>query len=238
MARLLARGSTVASPAADRNTFKNILAGLCPGYAFDDRTTDGFYDQIAQVIGRWSSEQGRLEATPVAKALKILGKSLADGCRTLEGHESGLRTTLEVEIVSVLSEYLANDSTVGSIENAHTLISSFRESASRIAAASTAAALDLEQQKGRAGRDRLDWYDDFTALLLQIAELAGIQPRFGKDWIEDAHIGWLFDAAQALELTLLKDMRSASTEACGKRLERSRKRLKRGRGQNPPGRQP
>jgi hypothetical protein len=76
------------------------------------------------------------------------------------------------------------------------------------------------------GRPALNWYDEFTALLLKIADEAGIEPALGKDRATNARTGWLFEAGQALESFLWPEMRSPSAEACGKRLERSRKRLR------------
>jgi hypothetical protein len=78
-----------------------------------------------------------------------------------------------------------------------------------------------------------EWYDEFTALLLEVADTAGVEPRLGKDGISGAWVGWLLGAAQALEAFLDPQMRSPSAEACGKRLERSKKRLKQKHRQNP-----
>jgi hypothetical protein len=83
---------------------------------------------------------------------------------------------------------------------------------------------DLNQKALNEGRAPLRWYDEFTALLLKIAEKAGVDPSLGKDRITRTRTGWLFEAAQALEAFLDPYMRSPSAEACGKRLERSRKR--------------
>jgi hypothetical protein len=92
---------------------------------------------------------------------------------------------------------------------------------------------DLNRKAANEGRAPLLWYDDFTALLLDIADKAGVEPALGKDRVDRVRTGWLFKAAQALEPFLDPFMRSPSAEACGKRLERSKKRLARARRQNP-----
>jgi hypothetical protein len=92
---------------------------------------------------------------------------------------------------------------------------------------------DLNRKAPNEGRAPLLWYDEFTALLLDIAAKAGVEPTLSKDRNTSARTGWLFEAAQALEPFLLKFMRSPSAEACGKRLERSKKRLARVKRQNP-----
>jgi spore cortex formation protein SpoVR/YcgB (stage V sporulation) len=72
-----------------------------------------------------------------------------------------------------------------------------------------------------------------VALLLEVAETAEVEPRLSKDRISGERVGWLLDAARALEAFLHPRMRSPSDEACGKRLERSKTRLKQEHRQNP-----
>jgi hypothetical protein len=95
---------------------------------------------------------------------------------------------------------------------------------------------DLSIEAGKDGRRALDWYDDFTHLLLDLAERNDIEPTLRKDRKTHIRAGWLFDAAQALETFLYPHMRSPSAEACGKRLERSRERLQKAARQNSPAR--
>ena len=95
------------------------------------------------------------------------------------------------------------------------------------------AACDLKQTVGRKRASAAEWHDEFTALLLEIAEKAGVEPRLRKGRVSGARDGWLLDAAQALEKFLDPRMRSPSAEACGKRLERSKTRLKHKHRQNP-----
>ena len=61
----------------------------------------------------------------------------------------------------------------------------------------------------------------------------GSSRAWGRTGISGARGGWLLDAAQALETFLDPQMRSPSAEACGKRLERSKTRLKQKHRQNP-----
>jgi hypothetical protein len=128
---------------------------------------------------------------------------------------------------------LARDPTIGSIKRAQELLGTFNEDAAKISGACLAAYAELTSRASKGGRDALGWYDGFTSLLLEIAEKAGIEPSLNKDRVTEKRGGWLFDAAQALELFLDPYMRSPSPEACGKRLERSRKRLLNAHRQNP-----
>ena len=79
----------------------------------------------------------------------------------------------------------------------------------------------------RAAGETLYYYDDFVDLLLDIAAKGGVEPKQFKDRVTGERRGWLFDAAQTFEAFLYKPMRSPGPEACGKRLERAVKRLRR-----------
>ena len=113
------------------------------------------------------------------------------------------------------------------------MIASLRTDAAKVAHACWFAASELKTRVGKDGRPRLEWYDEFTALLLEVAETAGVEPRLNKDRISGERGGWLLDAAQLIETFLDLKMRSPSAEACGKRLERTKTRLKQKHRQNP-----
>ena len=127
-------------------------------------------------------------------------------------------------------------------------MSAFQQDAARIAHVCMVARAALPKEPGERGRPPIDWYDDFTELLLEIANRGGVDPTLKKDRITGPCSGWLLDAAQALEAFLDWEiggkrlsshlMRSPSPEACGKRLERSLKRLRNDKRQNSPARRP
>src|SRR5262249_36952036 len=117
--------------------------------------------------------------------------------------------------------------------SAQEFISTFARDAARIAHVSMVAYKALPNRSAERGRPALDWYDEFTALLLEIADKAGVAPTLRKGRISGVRSGWLFEAAQALESFLWPEMRSPSPEACGKRLERSRRRLREAKRQKP-----
>jgi hypothetical protein len=188
-----------------------------------EHALDEIYSQLAAIIGKWFAEQERVAIGPVAEALLKIAKNLSETSQLMSGHETGLRTSFEIAAASQLAKYLALEPTVGA--KANELMASFRERATQIAHACMIGYVDLSQEAGKQGRVALDWYDDFTALLA-IAAKAEIEPTLRKDRITRTRSGWLFEAAQSLETFLYPHMRSPSAEACGKRLERSRRRLK------------
>jgi hypothetical protein len=184
------------------------------------------YLKLAEIIGQWMAEQEQLEVTTVAGSLLSTARFLNDASAMLAGIETGLHTDLEIAVASRIAQYLALEPGVDSTVEAQELISSFRQQALRIAHVCMVARADLPEDGAQRGRRALNWYDDFTALLLGLADEAGIEPTFQKHRSTGQRTGWLVEAAQALETFLWREMRSPSAEACGKRLERSRRRLR------------
>jgi hypothetical protein len=157
------------------------------------------YMKISAVYGAWFSEQESREVKPVAKAVLTTAKGLLEAAKLLSGHETGFRTHVEVETTSATARALARDQTIRSVAAGREILRSFRKEAERIGHACMAAYADLTQKDDGENHKRLGWYDDFTALLLDIARKAGVNPTVGKDRITRTRTGWLFTAAQALE---------------------------------------
>ena len=223
MVRLSPRGAISASPCRREQELGGCLADI--GVFIDEAGITEIYDALYSIVGEWWAEKGRLESAAVANALASIGGQLDKIGITLNAHATGPRDSLDIEIVSRLTEYIALDRNVGSVAAAKDLIASFVQNASTIARRSVVAGTDLRTPAGKRGRTRLEWYDNFTALLLKIANRGGIEPALNKDRDTGKRNGWLFEAALALETFLYPDMRSPSAEACGKRLERSKRRL-------------
>ena len=163
-------------------------------------------------------EQEAAEVEPVAKALRSTARNLIEASKLLSGHESGIRTHVEIEATSATVRILALDPSVGSINAAKQLIGSLREQVARVGHACMVAYADLSQKGTNDGRAPNLWYDDFTALLIEIARIVDIKPSIGRDRVTGQRTGWLFNAAQLLEPFLDPYMRSPSAEACGKQL--------------------
>jgi hypothetical protein len=240
MARLPTRGATISTPfqsgpnprVLSEADLRDLLADLCPQTVFAKSDVELFYSKLKYILGLWSAEHDRLDIAPLAKTFTAIGRDLDRVAKILCGHETGLREIHDIEMVSQLATILALDPEVGSRQQADKLIASFRGDAAKLAHACLVAARDLKETVGESGRPQAEWHDDFVALLLEVAEAAGVEPRLSKDRISGGRVGWLLDAAQALEAFLDPQMRSPSAEACGKRLERSKTRLKQKHRQN------
>jgi hypothetical protein len=223
MKRLPVKHGSLVTPEGSKDDINRALKKLGVGEKFDNAAIEKIYFGLSKIIGRWFDEQSAKEASPVAKALSSIGKELIAAVELLGGHEDGLHTHVEIESTSYVKKILALDPTVGSIDNAEQVVRAFRDSGSKIGHACMVAYADLASEASKGGREKLDWYDDFTDFLLDIAEVAGVEPKNIKDRASRLRSGWLFEAAQAFEPFLYISMRSPSAEACGKRLERSKK---------------
>ena len=236
MKRLPITGASIAKPRLEEGAFRRALYDLGANEAFDDAEIHELYTRIGKIYGAWLSEHEAALISPVASALRSTAKNLIEASGLLSGQEFGVRTHVETAATSAIAKILALDPSVGSLVKAQQLIGAFKKDAARIGHASMVAYVDLTRKGTSDGRAPLLWYDEFTSLLLEIAHKAGINPKLGKGRIDHERTGWLFRAAQALEPFLDPFMRSPSAEACGKRLERSLKRLARPKRQNPLGR--
>jgi hypothetical protein len=226
MARVSTSGASVASLYRDEGELRPILADLRVAHAFDGAAVRDLYWKLGAIIGQWMSEQQRLEASAVGKALLSTARNLNEVSALLGGLETGIHSDVEIAVASRTAKYLAMDPSVGSFEKARELVSAFQQDAARMAHVCMVARADLPDQPEQRGRPALDWYDDFTALLLDVASTADVEPTLRKDRDSGVRSGWLFEAAQALESFLYPEMCSPSPEACGKRLERSQRRLR------------
>ena len=226
MARFGSTGSTIASPLRDEAELRRVLAELAVSDTFDNGAVHEIYFRLSVIIGNWLSDQQRVEVDPVAKTLLRMAKNLSEVAQLMCGPETGFRNSFEIAVASQLARYLALEPTVASLDKAHELMSSFRRQAALVGHVCMVGYADLSQTVGQQGRLALAWYDDFTALLLEVAAKAGVEPKNTKNRRTKIRGGWLLDAAMALETFFYREMRSPSAEACGKRLERSRKRLR------------
>jgi hypothetical protein len=230
MKQLQIRGASVATPMLGEPELEHALAKLGVAAVFSEADIHETYMEIAGVYGAWLAEEESKEVSSLASGLLRTGKNLIEASKLLGGRQTGLRNQVELEVTSRVIEIMGSDPTVG---NSEELIAAFQKNAASVGHACLIAYADLERKASNDGRAPNLWYDKFTAVLLRIASKAGIDPNLNKDRIDQTRGGWLFIAAQALEPFLDPHMRSPSPEACGKRLERSCKRLLNSDRQNP-----
>jgi hypothetical protein len=242
MGRMPVRGAAVSGPFGSKEQLQRVLVDLGVGAAFDAAAIDSVYWRLGQIIGSSHQERNRLEVATVAKELQLMATRLNEISKILIGTETGIHDIVDMSVASEIASILVLDPSVGSLSKAHDIMSEFRQEAARMAHVCTIAHAALPDQPGERGRRPIDWYDDFTALLLEIADRSGVIPTLFRARETGICSGWLLDAARALEVFLDWEingkkvdplvMRSPSLEACSKRLERSVKRLRNGKRQN------
>jgi hypothetical protein len=190
MTRLPVSGSSIASPLRSEGDLKGVLSDLRVDHVLSRAAVHEIYLSLASIIGQWMSEEQRLEVSSVAGSLLSTAKSLNEAVLTLGGFETGLHSDLEIAVATRIAKYLALVPGVSSLTEAQELISSFRQEAARIAHVCMVARADLPNRPEKLGRRALHWYDAFTALLLQMAEKANLEPTLGKDRITGVRSGW------------------------------------------------
>jgi hypothetical protein len=146
---------------------KGVLDQLGVGNILSESELDGLHNQIGTIIGKWLGEEERLEIPPVAKALLSIGRDLTEVSTALDALNTGFHASFDIEVAHLLARYLAMDPTIGSLDRAKDLLAALQAHAAQAGHASLVAHADLSSQSGEPGRPRMDWYDDFTALLLE-----------------------------------------------------------------------
>jgi hypothetical protein len=210
------------APRATPDDLRYCLIELEVGHAFDDTRVDRLYWRFGSISGGWFANEEGKEASSVVAMLRKLQKDFTIGANVLDGKKSGLKSTTQIFSTRLTTEALALNPIVLDPEG---LLDRLVKDLTTVAHACQIAQGWLSGPADRKGKDPLMYYDDFTQLLVEIAEAGGVAPTLGNDDVNDTPCGWLFDAAMALEPFLYPELRSPSVKACGQRLRRSLKRI-------------
>jgi hypothetical protein len=228
MARLPVAGVTLRTPEGDLEKLEQVLSQLNICHAFDEPEVQALRTDLARVVGMWAAEAERIELAVLAGKLRSLGRNLVEASTILESGEGGLQRRDLFETSLQLQKYLALEPAVGTVEKARERLAAFADEAAKIGDACMVAASGLESDPGERGRAAHQWYNLFTSILLDLAARAKVKPTLGRNGTTGEWRGWLLEAAQSFETLLPRDMRSPSAEACAKRLNRSRGRIRHG----------
>jgi hypothetical protein len=195
-----------------------------------------FRSKLGNVIGRGLEKiavtkkltpDAKLQTKDIAGALKAIARDLQLHEGALRGRQTGLQQSHEIEVANRIREALSKNPEI-KIDADEFL----RDSCDRISTISHAcliAARDLELNKAEAGKKAIDWFDDFTRVLVNLAEKNGLRPTVENDRRTGKPKGRFFALATGIERLLYPEMRSPSPSALAKRLSRSLARLKHGR---------
>ena len=178
MRRLPIRGTSLACGEFTRGNLRSALERLEVSHAFDNAALDDLYWRLGGINGNWLANEQSKHGAPVRSALRKAGKDLAAVVQLLSGHETGIRSTTEIFASTLTKQILALDPTLKAEPNQY--LPDFLDYAKRVGDACQIAAADLARKSDVSGKDELDWYNDFTRLLITIAETSrGVHPKFG-----------------------------------------------------------
>jgi hypothetical protein len=225
MAKLPRRGVGYQSLYEDKTTLPEVVAtlGLEP---LSEESECELRVMLGLALAQWEEPYTDIQVKDVVTALNAQAKRL-DGLAPLAAvARCGFCRGEDIAVSGHLVQVLASNPTISNVEAAHAYLSEFCDRAQDIASACRAAAKGVLSTRGKSGRSRYDWYDQFTAALVELCNQNQIEPSAGIDPISDEPIGGLCEVASEFERLLLPKMRSPTPAALVKRLQRSLKRIR------------
>jgi hypothetical protein len=181
-------------------------------------------DRIA--VTKKLSPAAKLQTKDIAGTLRAIARDLQANEAALRGRQTGLRQSHEIEVANRIREVLSKNPEIKI--DADEFLDDSCDRISTISHACLIAARDLELNKADAGKKAIDWFDDFTRVLVNIAEKNGTRPSIENDRDTGKPKGRFFELAAGFERLLHPEMRSPSPSALAKRLSRSLARIKHG----------
>lgn len=189
--------------------------------------------KLAEIIGRGLDAMelskklnpgGKLQTKLIVNNLKAVAGSLREAETILRGLETGFRRSHEIDVAIRIREALRKNPKLK--KNADQFLGDFCDRSKTISQACLAAAELVKSTKRKGGRKPIDWYDDFTRLLVFIAKRNNIRPTIVVDRVTRKARGRFLELAAGFERLLYPAMRSPSRAALASRLSRSLRRIK------------
>lgn len=182
-------------------------------------------DRLGFALAKWEEPKTAVEVKEVVGALNSHARRLDKLTPLAAAARTGMARSDEIDVSAQLVQSLSQNPTIGSAGAAQSILSEFCDRARTIALACRAAAIQLGSTKGKSGNPRLDWYDEFTAVVVQICQQNNISPTLGIDRTSGEAKSRFAEVAVEFERLLLPKMRSPTMQAMARRLQRSLKRL-------------
>jgi hypothetical protein len=224
MAKLPRTGVAYRSIDERESTLAEVVAslGLKP---LSEKAERKIRDRLGFGLAMWDEPYTTLQIKDVAGSLKAHAKRLDQIAPLGTITRSGFAREQDIEVGGQLIQILVSNPVIGSVEAAHEYLRHFCDRASILASSCRAAAASLQSRKGQGGKSRYGWYDEFTAVLLDICKQNKIEPTVGMNRISGEPAGILPKIASAFERLLPPKMRSRKPATMVKRLQRSLNRL-------------
>jgi hypothetical protein len=241
MAQVVSKGSSFASLYECETDLSRVVSdlGLRPLSSCDEAK---IRSKLGEVIGKGLetiavikklSPETKLQTKTIVGILRAIARDLQSHEAVLRGRQTGLRQAHEIEVANRIREVLSKNPEIRI--DADEFLGDFSDRISTISHACLIGARDLALNKGEAGKKAIDWFDDFTHVLVIIAERNGLHATIENDRDTGKPKGRFFELAAAFEGLLYPQMRSPSPSALAKRLSRSLARLKHGQSRSSSG---
>jgi len=183
-------------------------------------------DRLGFALALWEEPYTAIQVNDVVRSLNLHAKHFDKVVSLGAITRQGFARSDELAVSGELVRALTSEPMIGTVDRTHAYLSEFCDRAGVIASGCRAAAGTLSAIKGKSGKSRYRWYDEFTAVLLVICNLNDIEPTVGLDPVSGKAVGTLSEIASAFERLLLPKMRSRKPPTMVKRLQRSLERLR------------
>jgi hypothetical protein len=205
-------------------TLKGTLAklGLRP---LTKKAEREMHKRLGFALAKWDEPYVHTKVHEVVGSLKSHAKRLEKTAPVTAVAKGGICRNEDIDVTCQLAQSLGEEPTIGSLEAAYAYLADFGERAAVIANASRMAATRLQPIKGKGGGSAYVWYDEFTAVLLDLCKKNKIEPEARIDRTSGEPVGGLAKVASGFERLLPPNMRSSTPGAMVKRLQRSLGRL-------------
>jgi len=224
MARLPKSGIKYRFPDEREVTLAEIVAslGLKP---LTKKAQSEIRRRLGSALAIWDEPYTALQTQDVGRSLRARAKELDHVASLGAITRTGFALERDIADGEQVVQILMSNPEIGTLEAAHEYLRNFCDGAGIMASSCRAAADGLESSKGRPGKSIHGWYDEFTAVLLDLCKRNKIEPTFSIDRSSGEAAGNLSQIAMAFERLLPPQMRSGKPSTLIKRLGRSVERL-------------
>jgi hypothetical protein len=228
-------GASFASLYELETTLKQVVSDLALA-TISAKDTKRIRDELGAVIGRGLTQiefsktktpSGRLDTKSIGGALRTIAKKFHTAEPLLRGHQTGFRHSHQIQVALNIRRALAKDPLIRN--EANEFLNDFCTRLNSVSRACLVAARDLTSIKRKRGQKPIDWYDDFTRVLIFIAGLNKIRTTIETDRGNGKPKGRFLSLAAGFERLIYPEMRSPSNWAMAKRLSNSLGRVKKGK---------
>jgi hypothetical protein len=127
-------------------------------------------NRLGFALSKWEEPYTATEVKDVVGSLKAHAKRLDQISSIGTITRVGFARAHDLAVSGQVVQILASDPNIGSAATAHAYLSDFCGRAETLASACRVAMSALQSNRGKSGKNRYDWYDEFTATLVEICK--------------------------------------------------------------------